>query len=336
MSLLFFITSIALATPTNFPTKAPVRFIIMGDAGTGEDEQYDVANAIEKICAERNCQFAINAGDNIYEYGVSNNKDNQFQEKFEKPFAKLNFPFFMALGNHDESGAIPGSGVHPEKGDFEIQYTQQSKKWMLPKRYYNFAVPFANSKNYNAKSVHPIIEFFTIDTNPLAPQNQPQHEWYKPNQKFDLEQRRWLRQAISESSASWKVVVGHHPYRNNGRHGNSGEYEGLGLATGSELKKMYENEVCEKVDFLMTGHDHSLQWLEPFPSCGTRPQFIISGAAAKTNDSGKAPSSNKAVWEAYNTLGFFWAEAAKDQITLVAYTVKGKIVKKAFEKTVKK
>lgn len=49
--------------------------------------------------------------------------------------------------------------------------------------------------------------------------------------------------------------------------------------------------MIKKFDFLVTGHDHSLQWLESEPHCGAKPQFIISGAAAKTNGPGN--SSNK-------------------------------------------
>jgi len=125
----------------------------------------------------------LNLGDNIYEYGVNSNDDAQFQSKFEKPYANLNFPFFMALGNHDQSGAIPGSGVYPKKGDFQVEYTRRSSKWMMPQRYYQFAVPFSDPNNYLSRVTQPVIEVFVIDSNPLAPQNMPKHDWYRPFQK---------------------------------------------------------------------------------------------------------------------------------------------------------
>src|SRR4051812_49371566 len=98
------------AEPTGFPTSGPVRFVTLGDTGTGGKTQLAVAKAMKKVCAERGCQFALGLGDNIYEFGISGADDPQFREKFEKPYADLNFPFFMALGNHDQSGIIPGSG----------------------------------------------------------------------------------------------------------------------------------------------------------------------------------------------------------------------------------
>ena len=87
---------------------------------------------------------------------------------------------------------------------------------------------------------------------------------------------------------------------------------------------MYEHEVCGKVDLLATGHDHSLQWLKPYPKCGSRPQFIISGAAAKSYKRSSAETSyhaNRAVWEMYDALGFFWVEASPKSLRIVSYTV---------------
>jgi tartrate-resistant acid phosphatase type 5 len=318
-------SSTAASAPSNFPTTTPLRFIIVGDTGTGEPGQYAVASALGAVCAKRGCQFAIALGDNIYKYGASDPKDVQFQDKFEKPYAKLSFPFFMVLGNHDQSGLIPGSGVHPEQGDHEVEYTQLSSKWMLPSRYYKFGVPFASATDFYAQVAQPVIEFFAIDTNYLAPQDRPTEDWYRPNEAYDQAQRTWLRDGLAASHASWKVVFGHHPDRNNGKHGNAGEFFGLGLAKGEDLKKFYQEEVCGKADLLISGHDHSLQWLAPQASCGARPQFLISGAGADTyswTPSAKEP--NPRYWEAFGTLGFFWAEATADRLTLTAYTVDAK------------
>jgi len=328
---------VAKAAPTNFPTSAPVRFLLLGDAGTGKRGQYAVAEAMEAVCAERGCQFALAAGDNIYDYGPRNSLDQQFQDKFEKPYSRLSFPFFMALGNHDQSGTIPGSGVHPDRGDYEVSYTERSTRWMMPSRYYKFGVPFANATDFQAQVEKPIIEFFAIDTNCLAPQNMPRYAWYRPLGKYDTDQREWLREGLAASKASWNVVLGHHPYRNNGEHGNAGQFFGLGLSKGEELKKMYEQEVCGKADLLVSGHDHSLQWLSPAPRCGDRPQFIVSGAGARSYRRSAKARSNPALWEAYGTLGFFWAEATVESLTIAAYTVDGKGTPAlAFEKTIRK
>ncbi len=332
------VAAIAIAEPQNLPTTTPVHFLIVGDTGTGERRQYAVAEAMADVCQKRGCQFAIHTGDNIYEHGPAGVNDSQFQDKFEKPYAHLDFPIFLVLGNHDQSGLIPGSGVHPERGDFEVAYTAHSTKWMMPKRYYRFGVPFASATNFSAQVEKPVVEFFAIDTNYLAPQNVPQFDWYRPMQPYDLDQRKWLRDGLAASKAAWTIVFGHHPYINNGKHGSAGEFFGLGLAKGEELRKMFEQEVCGKADLLVSGHDHSLQWLLPTKGCGTRPQFIVSGAGAKPETVSKdSKGKNPALWEAFGTLGFFWAEATPEALTLVAYTVDDKGTPTlAFEKTVSK
>ena len=44
----------------------PLRFVVLGDGGTGDDAQKKVAAAMAKVCAERGCKFALYMGDNIY------------------------------------------------------------------------------------------------------------------------------------------------------------------------------------------------------------------------------------------------------------------------------
>jgi tartrate-resistant acid phosphatase type 5 len=39
--------------------------------------------------------------DNFYDEGVDSLDDEQFQTKFELPYADIDFPFWVVLGNHD-------------------------------------------------------------------------------------------------------------------------------------------------------------------------------------------------------------------------------------------
>src|SRR5262245_15668619 len=157
--------STAGAQPTGFPTSEPIRFIAFGDFGTGDPPQFAVAKAMTEVCRQRGCQFAVTVGDNIYEFGVSSPDDPQFLEKFERPYAGLRMPFLMSLGNHDESGIIPGSGVHPERGEHEISYTRYSPRWFMPARHYRFAAPVRNAADYRSNIAEPVVEFFVLDTN---------------------------------------------------------------------------------------------------------------------------------------------------------------------------
>jgi tartrate-resistant acid phosphatase type 5 len=168
----------------------PIRFIALGDGGRGNSEQYEVAAAIEAVCAAQGCDFAIHMGDNIYDEGVEDVDDEQFQEKFELPYANLSFPFYMVLGNHDW-----GSG---ETGvDAQVAYTARSSKWMMPARYYSFQQGDAT--------------FFGLDTDPISDGN-------------DDGQASWLTTELPAATTTWKFAFGHHPYISNGDHGDgSGE-----------------------------------------------------------------------------------------------------------------
>jgi predicted phosphodiesterase len=80
-----------------------VRFAVIGDSGTGERAQYEVAQEMEAYRERVGFDFVIMLGDNIY--GGHHPKD--FQEKFEWPYKRLldaGVKFYAALGNHDDPG----------------------------------------------------------------------------------------------------------------------------------------------------------------------------------------------------------------------------------------
>ena len=78
-----------------------VRFAVIGDSGTGEREQYEVAQKMEAYRKRVGFDFVIMLGDNIY--GGHDPKD--FTKKFEQPYQPLldsGVKFYAALGNHDD------------------------------------------------------------------------------------------------------------------------------------------------------------------------------------------------------------------------------------------
>jgi predicted phosphodiesterase len=110
-----------------------VRFAVIGDSGTGETEQYQVAQEMEKRRQAVGFDFVIMLGDNIY-----GGKDQRsFARKFELPYKPLldaGVKFYASLGNHDD----PNEGL----------YTPFN---MGGKRYYSFR------KND--------VAFFVLDSN---------------------------------------------------------------------------------------------------------------------------------------------------------------------------
>ncbi|MEU7592045.1 metallophosphoesterase [Streptomyces sp. NPDC039022] len=309
-------------TPGRFPLpSAPgpsgeYAVLITGDAGTGKAEQYAVAAAAAEVCRAERVGLAVGLGDNLYENGPESDHDAEFAEKFERPNTGIDVPWLMVLGNHDCSGLIPGSGGDPSRGDREVAYAATSRRWYMPSRYYNVALPADGSQG------EPLVEFFALDTNPVASyvaQTDPHYYWNGP---YMREQRRWLDAALTASRARWKVVLGHHPYLNNGKHGSAGAYDGFVIGnytSGIHLKKLYEEVVCGRADLIMSGHDHTLQILEPTDRTrGTRQ--LVCGAAAKTGD-GKAHFTHPAAWQDFARHGFMVLKAGAGAMTIDAYTV---------------
>ena len=78
-----------------------IKFAVIGDTGTGDQHQRDVAKQLAERRAQFPFEFVIMMGDNLY--GSENPRD--FARKFEEPYApllKAGVKFYAALGNHDD------------------------------------------------------------------------------------------------------------------------------------------------------------------------------------------------------------------------------------------
>ena len=275
------------STPTLNST-GTLRFVALGDAGEGNQAQYDVAAAMKSICDEKGCDFALYLGDNFYDVGVESIDDPQFMDKFEDPYAELSFPFYAVLGNHDYAG-----GHVWEKPEPQIAYSDISEKWNMPDRYYSHTQEHAL--------------FVGIDTNAIL--------WNNAWGGIE-EQAQWVQETLSQSDSLWRFAFGHHPYISNGEHGVAGTYDGLEevpIASGTDMKYFVEDNLCAKVDIYFSGHDHDMQWLEP--QCGV--EFIVSGAGAKQRDYRGWDVPTK--FEQYNDNGFLWVEIIDNSLTAVFY-----------------
>lgn len=122
--------------PTPEPTPLPddpssknvVKVLAFGDSGTGEAKQFSVGRSMKRVCDKEGCDLAIMLGDNFYANGVGHVDDQQFIDKFEKPYEHLNFNFYSSLGNHDDRGDTQA----------QVEYTEKSQKWKMFSKYYSF------------------------------------------------------------------------------------------------------------------------------------------------------------------------------------------------------
>lgn len=249
---------------------------------------WPVSKAAQAWCQPENrCDFGIMVGDNIYPAGAALGRDGRpdaerFDDLLHKPYAPLKeqdpeFVIHPVLGNHDWD-------TSRESAMAQVAYLEQSPLYALDGIY------------YRARPA-PGVELFAIDTtvllagetvfdDALAPDGTPidtgvedrEEPWAEPvgDEKRMLD---WLAQALADSDARWKIVVGHHP---------------LWSSSGSKheeakvLRRLLLPSLCRYADAYVSGHDHTLEvHTDDCRSEGDtyldRPPLVtvVSGAAGK-------------------------------------------------------
>ena len=83
------------------PNKAGTfKFGVLGDFGTGDDEQYEMAQQMKVVHDRFKYELVIMVGDNLY----GSERPQDFKKKFEIPYKPLldaGVKFYASLGNHD-------------------------------------------------------------------------------------------------------------------------------------------------------------------------------------------------------------------------------------------
>jgi predicted MPP superfamily phosphohydrolase len=228
--------------PTFHPDVTTLRFYALGDTGTGNAGQAAVANAMVRFQAEFTAGFALLLGDNFYPRGVLSTSDHRWRDRFEEVYdpTELNLHFYAVLGNHDyrrnEKAQVAYTSEHPES------------RWKMPGRYYSFNHELPDGTR---------IEFFGIDTNTI---------------ETEEVQLAWLIDALSQSSADWKIVFGHHVLYSNGHYGSNRKL----------IARLQELFIRGGVDLYLAGHEHDLQILDPVFGVS----YMVSGAGSRTRKTG--------------------------------------------------
>lgn len=137
-----------------------------------------------------------------------------------------------------------------------------------------------------------LVQYFALDTNDLV--------W--------TEQLEWLERALAASTATWKIVLAHHPLYSSGLHGSN---ENL-ITMLSPLFKRY------RVQLYINGHDHNYERTEVID--GTT--YLTVGAGAKTR-----PVLGKSDWTAHSAarLSFATIDVYPDRLAIQGIGKNGKI-----------
>lgn len=305
------------------PSK-PLNFLIVGDQGTagtsafgGGTTQAELGQTMATICDAKEsadnagCHFAIAAGDNFYDAGVTGPTDDRFRVTFEEIYAHLEIPFYLLLGNHDNG--LSGDAIN--LGDHQTSYShlnEDSAEWAAVSSYYSgyFEMP----ARYYSHRFGNVMELFAVDGDTIDTDignNSGLGALY--DSEF---QREWLKTAAANSPAKWKISFSHYNYISNGNYGDG----------SASFKDAMRQTLCDQVQFHIQGHEHDLRWLSPEPECG-RTEFIVSGAGGRTESRPADLTTNfperegddHGISDYRGSAGFMWASILGDQITVEWY-----------------
>jgi hypothetical protein len=224
------------------------RFVVLGDAGTGEQPQYDIATAMGRTFAEKPFASALILGDNVY----PNGEPDKFDQCIGRPYQPLRdagVRFYPVLGNHD---------VHLSPGDAQLRY------WSVPRFY---------SKRIGN------VEIFALDTTLFFPGYGKHGYVPDPNVTVKMAAREldWLNKALAASTARFKIVYGHYPL-----YSVTERSEPPGMR--AQLRGLLEPLMARYgVDAYLAGHDHDYEKTRRLPD-GV--QHFVSGAAGRLNKVG--------------------------------------------------
>ncbi len=227
---------------------------------SGMDE---VSAAMKAYClAEQRCDFGVLLGDNIYPSGATLGADGiddskRFKDLLQDPFGNLvespaDYLTYVTLGNHDWETSRAG-------GFAQIRYLETAPGFYIDGPFYSVKPPAGEGQ----------VELFVIDTSmilatvdvradrlnddgsegSLGDIEEPDYDVH-PMTDAERNQVQWLENALSNSTARWKLVLAHHPIWSSA----GGKFEQARV-----LRELLMPALCRYADVYLAGHEHTLE-----------------------------------------------------------------------------
>lgn len=222
-------TDLYFRTMPNYGQKGDYRFWVIGDAGTGGNNQRDSRNAFLSYNNNHNIDGWIWLGDNAYDGGFdSEYQSNVFSNNTYENQLK-NIVVWPAPGNHDYNHNIPFS---PSPAYFDI--------FTLPSNGECGGLASGTEKyySYNYGNIH----FIVLDS-------------YDVSRSSSGAMATWIQNDLTANTQPWVIAYWHHPPYTKGSHNsdNSNFLDG-------ELVDMRQNILpileAKGVDLVLNGHSH--------------------------------------------------------------------------------
>jgi hypothetical protein len=195
-------------------------------------------------CLVHGCDFIISTGDNFYNEGVKSADDSRFKTTWRDAYSHpsiANLTWYINVGNHDHRHG---------RESYQVEHSKIEPRWYFPELTYSFSHSLPSSSTS--------VKFVSIDTKSI-----------REDKNNASEMIDFLEGELSDHSADWKVVFGHHPCFSAGGHAGSSKIRRRVLP----IMKKYNTDV------FVSGHDHNQQhWQDGTPDV----DHVITGAGGRT------------------------------------------------------
>ncbi|ONK61330.1 uncharacterized protein A4U43_C08F28750 [Asparagus officinalis] len=273
--------------------------LAVGDWGrNGTFNQSQVAYQMGKIGEELDIDFVISVGDNFYESGLTDVNDPEFENSFTNVYTanSLQKQWYAVLGNHDYRGNV--------LAQLDPFLRTIDSRWLCMR---SFIVDTE------------VAQFFFLDTTPFVKKywthpKKSHYDWrgVAPRKKYMSNLLKDLDTALGASTATWKIIVGHHAVRSVSEHGDTVEL----VDTLLPILDTYG------ADLYINGHDHCLEHIS---SIDSPLQFITTGGGSKAWRGIYKPT-NENLQLFYDGQGFISLQLTRAEVKIVFYDVDGKVL----------
>jgi len=273
---------------------ARVRFVAVGDTGRADAESAATGARVRAACAARQdsgapgggpgCDFVLLLGDLLYGAGATGPGDPRVAAALA-PVSGLGVPVLAVPGNHDHG---------PSGLDAAAWARLVAAAAALP----GAPILLPGALRLQAGP----LELLLADSAALL--GEPL--------RGDSGQRAVAAGWAAAPRPRWSVAALHHPDRSDGPHGDAGRADGglWPVANGLSVRTFIDRHLAPRVDLLLAGHDHSVQWFAP--DAGAPFTTLVSGAGGRRT----AVAGGRAAW-ATTEPALVWVEATEDALVAV-------------------
>ena len=212
-------------THPQLSTKSPLYFWVVGDSGTGGENQAKVHTAMRKYNQVKNLELDmyIHVGDMAYTSGT----DGEFSERFFKMYEPTlrNTVCWAAMGNHEGKTSKGENGIGP-----------YYDAYICPKAAEAGGLPSGKEAYYSFD--YGKVHFIVLDSHDL-------------DRRPTGAMAQWLKADLEKTKAEWLIAYFHHPPYTKGSHDSDKEEQLIEMR--EHIMPLLESG---GVDIVFTGHSH--------------------------------------------------------------------------------